>query len=238
MEDNREPARPAHPSGMGAGAAMPPVPPATPPEWTAPGVAYTGPTLPPDAAPYSAPPPQPGLFSIALRMVRLILLRIRSGFIRVGRALRPYAGWLAALGVLVGVIAVQALLLIVPRIFPSNTTDNRVELIAPPQAVVSFLEGQSTYNGDLMWDAFSPELQATLVERGNSKELFVARAEDERLAGRRYRTISYIGGIQLGERSRYYYVVGVDAPQPDQAGSFSFIFTVNRDGKIVGVQRE
>jgi hypothetical protein len=175
---------------------------------------------------------------MALRLVRLLLLRMLAGLVRFGRSLRPHAGWLAALGVLVGVIMIQAFLLLAPRIFRSDTADVRVALLPPPQAVVNFLEGQSTYNADLMWDAFSPEFQANLLERGASKESIAAQVEDERLAGRRYRTISYIGGIELGERSRYYYVVDIDSPQPNQAGSFSFIFTVNRDGKIVGVQRE
>jgi hypothetical protein len=173
-----------------------------------------------------------------VRLVRLLVLRLLAGMLGLGRALRPHAGWLAVLGVLGGVIMVQAFLLVAPRIFRSDTGDNRVALLSPPQAVVSFLEGQSTYNADLMWDAFSPEFQANLMQRGASKESIAAQAEDERLAGRRYRTVSYIGGIQLGDRSRYYYVVDIDSPQPEQAGSFSFIFTVNRDGKIVGVQRE
>lgn len=206
---------------------------AVPPFPTAEGVApaYSSPT---PAAPARTANP----FVVALRILRLLLLRVLNGLLGIGRVLRPHVGWLMVIVLLVGVIAVQAFLLIAPQIFRADTSDNRVALLTPPQAVLSFLEGQSTYNADLIWEAFSPELQANLSERGASKELIAAQVEDERLAGRRYRTISYIGGIQLGERSRYYYVVDIDSPQPDQAGSFSFIFTVNRDGKIIGIQRE
>jgi hypothetical protein len=250
MEENREQAPAAglpgiHPAGVSP--VVPPAPPAVPPapppvspaDWMAQGVAYTAPPVAP--AQGDQPPAAPvrvGPFTVAVRLARLILIRVVSGLSRGGRALRPHAGWLLALTMLFAIIVAQAFLLVAPRIFRSANTDTRVALIPPPAAVVSFLEGQSTYNADMIWEAFSPELQANLSQRGASKELIAAQVEDERLAGRRYRTVSYIGGIQLGERSRYYYVIDIDSPQPDQAGSFSFIFTVNRDGKIVGIQRE
>jgi hypothetical protein len=243
MEENREQAPAAGLPGIHPIGVLPTVPPAPPPvphaDWTAQGIAYTTPpAATAQAAQAPAAPVRVGSLTVAARLARLILLRLLAGLVRVGRALRPHVGWLAALTVLFAIIVTQAFLLVAPRIFRSVTTDTRVALLPPPPAVISFLEGQSTYNADMIWEAFSPELQADLNQRGASKELIAAQVEDERLAGRRYRTISYIGGIQLGERSRYYYVIDIDSPQPDQAGSFSFIFTVNRDGKIVGIQRE
>lgn len=236
MEENREPTPPRSTPGMLSGAAAPPLPPAPPGDWAPYDQRQADAPVTAGGAPPAAP--QVGALGMAARLIRLLLLRLLAGLALFGRALRPHVGWLAVLGVLSVVILVQTWFLVAPQLFRSPTGDLRVAAITPPQAVINFLEGQSTYNADLMWEAFSPEFQANLMQRGASKESIAAQVEDERLAGRRYGDVSYIGGIQLGDRSRYYYVVDIDSPQPEQAGSFSFIFTVNRDGKIVGVQRE
>lgn len=173
------------------------------------------------------------------RIVRLLLRRLFYGGEVAGRLLSPHIGWLIAVAVLIGIIIFQSFLLIVPRLIAAAGGDTRADLLPPSTAVVSFLEGQASYDADLMWESFSPTLQDALVSRGGSKEALAAQAESERLAGQRYRRFEYIGGVPLDSDHRlYFYVVDIDSPSPERNGRFSFIFTVDREGKILNLKMD
>lgn len=214
---------PPAPGDVRPGAYMPPPPPSA----TTPGVAQPAQQL---------PPLQTGHLR---RIVRLLLRRVFYGGEVAGRLLRPHIGWLIAVAVLVGIIIFQSFLLVVPRLIAATSGDTRAELLPPSAAVVTFLEGQASYDADLMWESFSPDLQDALVSRGGSKEALAAQAESERLAGQRYRKFEYIGGVPLdGDHRLYFYVVDIESPSPERDGRFSFIFTVDREGKILNLKMD
>lgn len=220
--------------------AIPPLSPAPHPGGAQPAVGNTIHTPPPAAAApapaHQLPPIQTGQIR---RIARLLLRRAFYGGEVAGRLLSPHIGWLIAIAVLIGIIIFQSFLLVVPRLIAAAGGDTRAELIPPASAVVSFLEGQAAYDADLMWESFSPALQDALINRGTSKEDLAAQAESERLAGQRYRKFEYIGGVPLdGEHRLYFYVVDIDSPAPERNGRFSFIFTVDRDGKILNLKMD
>jgi hypothetical protein len=180
------------------------------------------------------PQPQPGR---AGRYARLLLRRLLYAGMLIWQALSPRLGWVLAIVFLLGVIGFQSLLLIVPRLSASSGGDSRAANLPPSAAVEAFIEGQARYDADLMWDALSPQLQEAMADRGASRESLVQQTESERAAGQRYSSATYIGGIPLeNSRRRYFYVIDVASPTPDRDGLFTFIFTTDREGKILDLK--
>jgi len=157
--------------------------------------------------------------------------------VQVWALLRPRLGWVLAVMVLSGIVGFQFLLLASSWLSAASSADQRVSNLQPPPAVERFLTGQATYDADLMWDALSADLQSAFAERGGSKEAMAAQAQSERVAGQRYREAAYIGGVPLQDnRWRFFYVVDIVSPAPERNGRFTFIFTTDRDGKIVDLK--
>ncbi|NJN16215.1 MAG: hypothetical protein HC822_08040 [Oscillochloris sp.] len=198
---------------------------------------------PPMPAPGLSVPPQrdrsPSRRDIFGRTVRLLLRRLLYLFVHVGAIVRPRIGWVLLVLFLLGVIGLQSALMVVPRLMAAFATDTRAALLVPSASVEQFLEGQSSFNADLMWDSFSPAFQTVLQERGGSREALAAQIESERLAGQRYGAIAYVGGVTIdSEHRRFFYTINVESPTPERNGLFSFIFTVDSDGKILSVKMD
>jgi hypothetical protein len=192
----------------------------------------------PVAAPVAPPPPVSRLV-VGERLARLLLLRIARLAARLWLLMRPRLGWVALTAFLLGVIALLGLLLIVPRLVgaANDPGDARVALILPADSVVDFLRGQQTYDADLMWQSFSPELRSALEQQAITRDTLAEQVESERQAGQRYRSFNYVGGVEIdGRQKMYFYVVEVQSPAPERSGTFSFIFTVDRNGKIISVE--
>ncbi len=198
------------------------------------------PTPPPLATPpalaYPAPP-APSAIDVAARYARLLLHRALWLADQLWRLLRPQLGWILLTTFLLGVIGVLSMLLVLPRLVRSDPGDSRVALIPPAPAVLDFLRGQQSYDADLMWASFSASFQETLQARDFTRERLAAQMEEERRAGQRYRKFDYVGGVRLANaEAMYFYVVEVALPQGSGSRSISFVFTVDRDGKIVAVE--
>lgn len=179
------------------------------------------------------PTPQPGTFRRVLRLLLIRAIRLGAG---VWVVISPYFGWLLAIAFLLGIIGFQSLLLILPRLAPPGA-DSRVPNMPTSAAVESFLVGQASYNAELMWDALSPSLQEDMASRGGSKEALALQIESQRALGQRYGNAEYVGGVQLENNwRRYFYVVDVMSPSPEGSGLFTFIFTTDRDGKIIDLK--
>lgn len=199
---------------------------------------------PPPAPQHAAPQlaanpavPAPSAVEVGVRTGRLLLHRGLWLAEQLWRLLRPQLGWVLLTTFLVGVIAMLSLLLILPRLVRSDSADTRVSLIPPASSVVSFLRGQQNFDADLMWESFSPSFQATLEAGAFTREILAEQMEQERRAGQRYRSFDYIGGVKLANaQAMYFYVVEVAQPQGSGSRSISFVFTVDRDGKIVAVE--
>lgn len=183
---------------------------------------------------YAAPAPRRNVFT---RTTRLLLRRVVHGGMLLGAWVRPRLGWVLLTLLLLGVIVAQSLFLIAPRVFGSTIPDKRVTNLVPASAVESFIQGQREFNAEMMWNAFSPRFQAMLLDRGASKETLQVQVENEKSSGQRYSNYSYIGGKELGDGSTmFFYLVDVQSPRADRNGPISYIFTVDRDGKIIRVE--
>ncbi|MEI8305922.1 MAG: hypothetical protein WCF99_02540 [Chloroflexales bacterium] len=170
------------------------------------------------------------------RATRLVLRRVAYGLILAGRVIRPRLGWVLLTLFLVGIISIETIALIAP-LFVAKLADNRPPLIPTSAAVESFLQGQSHYDAEMMWESFSPRLQASLIDQGISKDQLAAQVKSERDGGQKYKKISYVGGVALrGEQLMYFYAIDIESSQASRNGTFSFIFTVDKSGKIVALR--
>jgi hypothetical protein len=169
------------------------------------------------------------------RLPRLILRRVAYGLIVLGQIIKPRIGVVLLVSVLLGIIAFQAIALIAP-LFVRQASDSRVALIQPAQAVTQFLQSQREFDVDKMWDSFSPELQAAILDRGASKDDLAQQLESEQAAGQRYSSIEYVGGVTIENNwQMFFYAVEIASSDPSRAGTFSYVFTVDNDGKIIRI---
>jgi hypothetical protein len=164
-------------------------------------------------------------------MLRLLLIRLLRGLMGIGRALRPYAAFVVVIVALLGVLGWMSYMLWGPR--ESAPAFERAESLPPTLAVENYIKGQQNYNADMMWDAYSPEFQAQLLANGASKAMLQARANNERNQGLKYVNYEYIGGVQYGDGSMYFYTV--DLARENQSGRTHMIFLADPDGKIIGI---
>ena len=180
----------------------------------------------------SAPASTPDLTAYALLRLPVVLLRrVLIRLMLIGAWMQPRLGSVLLTTVLLGVIAVESLALLRTQMQPA--ADTRVAAIVPAEAVTMFLQGQREYNIDMVWDALSPDLQAMLIGQGLSKEAIAAQLASERSAGQRYTKAEYVGGVSVDDnQTMFFYVVHVSSPDPNRNGKFSFVFTVDRSGKI------
>jgi hypothetical protein len=194
----------------------------------------TPPAYPIQPAPYYAPAP-PAKVSRWLRFrrtLRLLFRRLLYGTTVVGRALRPFAGFVALVLVLLGIIGWMSYMLWAPKEAPP--VFQRAESLPPSGAIEAFLQGQQNYDAELMWEAYSPDYQAAQLQRGASKAVLQAQAEAQRRRGLQYVHSDYIGGVKLDDgRSMYFYTV--DLALDSQHAKFPYIFTADPTGKIVEV---
>jgi hypothetical protein len=189
----------------------------------------------PNAPLLVAEPYAPGR-GLVERVARLVLRRAAYGLILAGRAIRPRLGWVLLTLFLAGVIGMETMALIAP-LFVAKIADNRPPAIPTSAAVESFLQGQAHYDAEMMWEAFSPRLQASLIDQGISKDQLAAQAKSEHDGGQKYKKFSYVGGVALqGEQTMYFYAVDIESAQANRNGTFSFVFTVDKSGKIVGLR--
>ncbi|MCS6879896.1 MAG: hypothetical protein RMK84_12845 [Oscillochloridaceae bacterium] len=181
--------------------------------------------------------PAPSAPGVAARVARLLFHRAFWYAEQLWLVARPNLGWIILTTFLLGVIGFLSLLLILPRLTREQPADIRVAWLQPAPAVVDFLRGQQTYDADLMWNSFSPSFQESLQARDFTRDVLAEQMEQERRNGQRYRKFEYIGGVRLPDnQAMYFYVVEVSVPRSARTRSISFVFTVDRDGKIVAIE--
>lgn len=185
---------------------------------------------------YGAPPPlparKPGVATVLVRTIRLLLRRLLYGLIIAGRVLRPFAIPLIIFVVLGSIIGWMGFQLWGPK--PDAPADTRAAAIPPAPAVEDFLKGQQSYDADMMWSAYSTAYQAAQLERGASKETLQAQADNLRLRGLKYVKYDYVGGVNLdGNGGMYFYAVELDLQ--GQRAKLPMILTVGNDGRIVRI---
>ena len=181
----------------------------------------------------TSPLRRPGRFLVFRRATRLLFRRWLYAMTLVFRWMRPFAGFIAIVVVLLGVVAWMATQLWWPASAPAQ--DMRVASLQPAPAIQTYLQGQQSHNADLIWQAYSPSFQATELQRGVTKVLLQAQADTERQNGWRYGRADYIGGIKLdSDHSMYFYTV--DLTVNAQQFKTPFIFVADLKGELVQVQ--
>jgi hypothetical protein len=194
---------------------------AYPPVYTAPQNPYYPP----------APPVKISVWTRFWRMNRLLLRRLLRGSMVVGRVLRPYAATLIVAIVLLGVIGWMSYLLWGPK--AGVPSFQRANAIPPAGAIETFMQGQQSFNADMMWDAYSTDYQATQLASGASKATLQAMTTARHNQGFQYVHYDYIGGVAVGAGSMYFY--SVDLTVQNQHHYIPIIFQTDADGKIVDI---
>jgi hypothetical protein len=195
---------------------------------------------PPLAAPIIQPAPapaapsgrRPGRFLVLRRALRLMFRRWLYAMTLLFRWMRPFAGFVAVIVVLLGVAGWMAAQLWLPA--ASSGADVRVAPIVPAAAVEHYIQGQQTFNADLMWESLSSEAQAARLENGISKDMMQFQANRDRQRGVQFLRYDYIGGVKLKDGgSMYFYAVDLDSPQ--RSGKLPFTFLADSEGKVRGL---
>jgi hypothetical protein len=196
---------------------------------------------------YSATPPQPlpyqserrrtSFLGMVGRMLRLILRRLMYGLLVFGRILAPHKIALALALPLIAVIGLLSGVLVWERVSAGGPTFSRADSIPPGSQVERFIEGQRKFDVETMWDSFSAQFQASMLDKGRSKSTLKAELQKQKLAGLTYFRTAYIGGVKLDKGgAMYFYVVDVKAPQLQGTERIPFTFTVDEEGKITDYQ--
>jgi len=193
-------------------------------------VAYQ-PVYPAQQAPYYAPPIPAGRWVRFRRLCRLMLRRLWYAGVVVGRALRPYAATLVVAIVLLGVIGWMSYLIWGPK--PGEPFFQRAKSIPPAIAIETFMQGQQSFNADMMWDAYSTNYQAAQLASGASKATLQAMTMARQNQGFQYVHYDYIGGVPVDTGSMYFY--SVDLSVQNEHHYVPIIFQTDADGKIVDV---
>jgi hypothetical protein len=159
---------------------------------------------------------------------RRALIRLIRYFI-----LRPAAffAWL------VGLLALVAVVLLVPVFAPSIPGLNQLRGTTAPPSTEDYLRGNREYNADLMWSSLSNDAQGRLRNQGGSLEGLQQQMESARTHGIKLEEVSYVGGKSLPDgTSMQFYLVGVRLQQRSDIDYQPYMFTLDRDGKIAKVQ--
>jgi hypothetical protein len=201
-----------------------------PQQAVAPPAAYQ-PVYPAPQSPYYAPPVKVGRWNRLRRTSRLLLRRLLYGATIAGRVLRPYAAFIVVTLGLLGVIGWMSYLLWGPKV--ETAAFERADSLPPAAAVETYIQGQQSFNADMMWDAYSTDYQANQLANGASKATLAAQASSQRSAGLQYVHYDYIGGVPLDNGSMYFY--SVDLSLQNQRARFPIIFKADQDGKIIGI---
>lgn len=160
---------------------------------------------------------------------------VRRALIRTIRyfVLKP----LVLVGWLVGVVVVVALIVLVPMFIPSVPGVASLRGNSAPAATEDYLKGNQQYNADLVWNSLDDVAQSRLRDQGGSLDDLQKQMEAARAQGIQLAEVSYIGGkAQPDGTSIQFYLIGIRQQQRSDLDYQSYMFTLDRDGKIAKVQ--
>lgn len=107
-----------------------------------------------------------------------------------------------------------------------------------PESTEKYLLGNQTYDARLIWSSYSDEVLQRFQARGLTVEGTQQEMERRRQQGALLEQISYVGGHSLPDgTSMQFYVVAARGPLTrSELEHVSYIFTLDRAGKIIKVQ--
>ncbi len=108
----------------------------------------------------------------------------------------------------------------------------------PPSAPEMYLKGTQNYDASLVWSAFSQEAQERFRSRGGSELDLQRQLDAARQQGSHLERFFYIGGQTLpdGRSMQFYLVVNRGNLTRGEAEYVPYVFTLDKDGKILKVQ--
>jgi hypothetical protein len=177
-----------------------------------------------------APVKRPGRWLVFRRTMRLLFRRWLYAMTIVFRTLRPFSGFVVVIVALLGVIGWMGVQLWWPTASVPN--DVRVAALPPAPSVEHYIQGQQTFDANLMWEALSPKYQANQLEQGISKATLQAQVDKERSQGFQYSHYDYVGGIKLDNGGNMYFYA-VDVALQSQHLKVPYTYIADTDGKIV-----
>lgn len=140
-------------------------------------------------------------------------------------------------GWLVGLLALVAVVLLVPVFAPSVPGLAQLRPASAPPSTEDYLRGNRDYNADLMWSSLSDDAQGRLRTQGGSLEGLQQQMEAARSHGIKLEEVAYVGGKSLPDgTSMQFYLVGIRLQQRSDIDYQPYMFTLDRDGKIAKVQ--
>lgn len=124
---------------------------------------------------------------------------------------------------------------------------------ADPAAIEAFLQGNRSYNADLVWNAYSSDAQERLRLRGSGPDEIKRQLAVAKERGTKIDEATFVGVQQLPDGlSMYFYLVrvsnpliqaqaqpqsqGLPVPQQMQRDYVPYVFTLDASGKISRVQ--
>jgi len=143
----------------------------------------------------------------------------------------------ALVGWLIGLIAVIAVIIAVPMVFPSVTGLGGLRQQNAPASTEDYLRGNRDYNADLVWNSLNTDAQSRLTDGGGSVGDLQQQMETAKTRGIKLEEVSYIGGKALPDgTSMQFYLVGIRQQPRSDIDYQPYMFTLDRDGKIAKVQ--
>jgi hypothetical protein len=160
---------------------------------------------------------------------------VRRALVRAIRyfVLRPAA----LLGAIAGVLALIAIILLIPVAAPSIPGLAQLRGGTAPPSTEDYLHGNQTYDASLVWGSLSGDAQSRLRNSGGSPEDLQRQMQTAKDHGIKLEEISYIGGKSLPDgTSMQFYLVGIRQQTKSDLDYQPYMFTLDRDGKIAKVQ--
>jgi hypothetical protein len=160
---------------------------------------------------------------------------IRRALIRTIRhfVLKPAA----LLGWLLGLVAIIALIVLVPMFAPSIPGLANLRGATAPPSTEDYLRGNRDYNADLVWNSLNSDAQTRLSSQGGSLDGLRQQMNAAKQKGVELADTSYIGGKSLPDgTSMQFYLVGIRQQTGSSIDYQPYMFTLDRDGKIAKVQ--
>ena len=160
---------------------------------------------------------------------------VRRALIRTIRyfVLKP----LVLVGWLLGVVVVVAAIVLVPMFIPSIPGVANLRGNSAPTATEDYLKGNQQYDAGLVWNSLDDAAQARLRDQGGSLDDLQKQMEAAKTQGIQLAEVSYIGGkAQPDGTSVQFYLIGVRQQTRSNLDYQSYMFTLDRDGKIAKVQ--
>jgi hypothetical protein len=105
-------------------------------------------------------------------------------------------------------------------------------------AIEAYLAGQKDYNADLMWQAMDDDLKQAWQQNGRSLQELRQQQQQYKQAGIKFGPSQHVFSTDLDDgRKVFLYIVktSVTTPQGAVDRQVPYTFTVNKAGKIVGV---